>query len=252
MSVDRSHYKTKLYRFPPWPCPTCNKGVLNKDDGAWSDAETGPSKFAQAHDAWDPEWIERRFAGLLVCGNAACGERVAIFGNVTIEEDNYQEYTGEWVQDFSDAFEVLGLSPAPIPISVPDETPEEVRDRLRDASGLIWQSSEASANKLRQAVEHLMDFKRVKKILSSKGKRRKLTLHSRIEEFEKKDPVNSELLLAVKWLGNSGSHAGGLSRKNVLDGFDIIEHVLRNMFDKSSTKIVRKAKAINRKRGPSK
>lgn len=46
-----------------------------------------------------------------------------------------------------------------------------------------------------------------------------------------KDPENAEMPLTVKWLGNSGSHAGELTRDDVLDAFDLIDLVLVNLYD---------------------
>lgn len=77
-----------------------------------------------------------------------------------------------------------------------------------------------------------------------------LSLHKRIKELETTDPVNAEILLAVKWLGNSGSHAGGLKRDDVLDAFDMVELVLVNLYDKTSADIMAKVKAINTHKGP--
>ncbi|TCP92760.1 uncharacterized protein DUF4145 [Sphingomonas sp. PP-CE-1A-559] len=76
------------------------------------------------------------------------------------------------------------------------------------------------------------------------------TLDSRIKEFELKDPKNAEILLAVKWLGNSGSHAGGLTRDDVFDAFDMVELVLNNLYDTTTADIMAKVKAINNHKGP--
>ena len=89
-----------------------------------------------------------------------------------------------------------------------------------------------------------MDHQKVKKLVKAGGK--KLTLHARLLEFEKKDGVNGPILRAIKWIGNDGSHQGGVSREEVLDAFDMMELALTNLFDDAATKIMKKVQAIIR------
>lgn len=167
-------------------------------------------------------------------------------GSVSVEERYGQDRNGEWTQEYGDVFRPLGLLPAPLPIRPPADTPGLVTGALHEAAGLLWQSAEGAANQVRQAVEHLMDEQSVTKSLQAAF----LSLHNRIGEFELKDPLNAEILLAVKWLGNSGSHAGGLTRDDVLDAFDMVELVLVNLYDTSSASIMAKVKAVNAQEGP--
>jgi len=246
MTVDRSLFANTFATLPEWPCPTCGKGHLKADNDALLNQETGPSKAAHEHDAWEPEWIERRFVGLLTCNFGNCGDLVAILGDVSIIEEYSYDHDGEPTQEFNERFMPRSLAPAPLPIRPPEDTPELVKDALREAAGLIWQSAEGAANQVRQAVEHLMDEQGVTKSTLSAF----LSLHNRIKEFEGKDAKNAEILLAVKWLGNSGSHAGGLTREDVLDAFDMIELVLVNLYDTTTAMIMAKVKAINTQKGP--
>lgn len=246
MTVDRSLFATTFATMPDWPCPTCGKGHLKADKDALLNQETGPSKAGHEHDAWDPEWIERRFVGLLTCNFGNCGDLVAILGDVSIVEEYGYGHDGEPMQEFYERFKPRSLSPAPLPIRPPEDTPKLVRDALREASGLIWQSAEAAANQVRQAVEHLLDEQGVTKSATCAF----LSLHNRIKEFASKDVKNAEILLAVKWLGNSGSHASGLTRDDVFDAFDMVELVLVNLYDTTTATIMAKVKAVNTQKGP--
>ncbi len=192
MTVNRNHYRTRYHHLPPWECPTCGKGhlVAIKDKEAVD--ETGPSLRAHAHEEWDPEWIEERFTNLLKCNFANCGEVVSVSGNAGIEEDQFQDDEGEWQQEHVRHYEVLSLLPAPLPIRPIAKTPETVKGPLRMAGQVLWQSPEAAANHVRQAVEHLMDHQKVKKRVKAGGK--KLSLHARLLEFEKKDGLNGPIL----------------------------------------------------------
>ena len=161
-------------------------------------------------------------------------------GNAGVEEDQFHDEEGEWQQNYVQHYEVLSLLPAPLPIRPIAKTPETVKGPLRIAGQLLWQSPEAAANHVRQAVEHLMDHQKVKKRAQAGGK--KLTLHARLLEFEKKDVLNGPILRAIKWIGNDGSHQGGVSRGEVLDAFDMMELALTNLFDDDAAKIMKKVR----------
>lgn len=242
MTVNRDHYRTRYRHLPAWECPTCGKGHLVAIQDKEAIEETGPSRKAHGHDAWDPEWIEERFTKLLKCNFANCGEVVSISGNAGVEEDHFHDEDGNWQQDYIPHYEVLCLLPAPLPIRPIAKTPDTVKQPLRLAGQLLWQSPEAAANQVRQAVEHLMDHQKVKKRVKIGGK--KLTLHARLLEFEKKDGINCPILRAIKWIGNDGSHQGGVSRDEVLDAFDMMELALTNLFDDAAAKIMKKVLAV--------
>ena len=56
-------------------------------------------------------------------------------------------------------------------------------------------------------IEILLDNLKVPKTeLSKKSKRKRLTLHSRIEKLSETHPNIEKHLLAIKWIGNDGSH----------------------------------------------
>jgi hypothetical protein len=243
MTVNRNHYQTRYRHLPPWECPTCGKGHLVAIKDKEAVEETGPSRRARAtYEEWDPEWTEERFTKLLKCNFANCGEVVSVSGNASIEEEHFQDEVGDWEHDFVRHYEVQSLLPAPLPIRPIAKTPDAVKGPLRIAGQLLWQSPEAAANHVRQAVEHLMDQQKVKKRVKAGGK--KLTLHDRLLEFEKRDGLNGPILRAIKWIGNDGSHQGGVSREEVLDAFDMMELALTNLFDDEAAKIMKKVQAV--------
>lgn len=249
MTVDRSLYASSFDTLPDWPCPTCRKGHLRSTEGSILRNETGPSKKARAKShshSWEPEDTETRFAGLLTCDFGNCGELVAILGDVLVTEYVDHDEDGEVTQQYGDRFRPRSLSPAPLPIAPPVDTPELVTGALREAAGLLWQSTEGAANQVRQAVEHLMDEQGVTKAAPPAFK----SLHSRIEEFKLTDETNAEILLAIKWLGNSGSHAGGLTRSDLFVAFDLIELALVNLYDTTTANLIAAARAINTNKGP--
>jgi hypothetical protein len=244
VAVDRNLWaETFTKDLPHWPCPTCSKGHLAAAKERFWIEETGPSKAAHAHDAWDPDWIENRFVGLLECSMPACKEIVTVSGSSRI--DHCQVGYDEYITD--DILRVDFISPAPIPITYPDKTPEPIVRAIARAALLVWASSESAANQIRQAVECLMDDAGIP-VTDEKGK--PVMLHKRIVEFQASDAENGDVLLATKWLGNSGSHVGGVSRCVVLDAFDMIEFVLENRYGTTKAELMAKVAAVNAAKGP--
>lgn len=244
MAVDRKLWAASFSdALPHWPCPTCGKGFLSVSTDKLLIKETGPSKAAHEHEDWDPEWTENRFLGFLECSMPACKDLATVSGTAGISVD--QVDWNQWVT--TQHFKVEMLSPTPIAISYPVTTPQPILDALGKASMLIWSSPESAANHIRQAVEALM---------ANAGFPEKtalgayIPLHSRIVQFQAADKENGDVLLATKWLGNGGSHLGGVSRDDVLDAFDMIEFVLENRYGTTKAKLMAKVAAVNAAKGP--
>lgn len=244
MPVDRKAWAESFTDvLPHWPCPTCGKGHLAIETNDLTIEETGPSKAAHDHEAWEPDWIENRFVGLLRCSLPGCKELAAVSGSSSV--DYYQVDWDEFVD--SKIFKIAAITPAPVPIRLPEDTPLPIVEKIHMASSLIWSSPESAANQIRQAVELLMDDAGVKKVTDD-GK--PIFLHKRIEEFSATDEENGQVLLATKWLGNTGSHAGEISRDDVLDAFDMIEFVLENRYGTAKAELLAKVAAVNAAKGP--
>lgn len=57
-------------------------------------------------------------------------------------------------------------------------------------------------------------------------------------------------MMAVKWIGNVGSHgAEPLSQNDVFDGLDLLEHVLVEVFENRTKNIARLGRDIIRRKG---
>jgi hypothetical protein len=56
-------------------------------------------------------------------------------------------------------------------------------------------------------------------------------------------------LMALKWLGNTASHEGGVSRDDLLDAFEILEHNLRELIEHRSARVAELARKLTKKHG---
>ncbi len=76
-------------------------------------------------------------------------------------------------------------------------------------------------------------------------------LHKRIERFKIKNPEQAESLMAIKWIGNSGSHTStSLTKDDILDSFEILEYVTTKLYETDTKRITQLTKQINKKKKP--
>ncbi len=249
MAVNRSLWLAHFDASTPprWPCPACG-GSLQYTTDTLSIRETKESRLARAHEDWDPEWTERRFTCVLECSRKECGETVAVVGN----EKTSFGWQGEDEEGETRSLSPLLAVPMPRVFDVPDKCPPPILIELEKSFALIWLDPASAANHARAAVELLMDYLGVRKVEITKGdrKRKYLSLHRRIILFQKREPALGSALLAVKWIGNSGSHPSGVQVLDIFDAYDILEHALEELIGRRSYSLRRLATGINRRRTP--
>jgi hypothetical protein len=245
--VDREKFISPFLpsELPGWNCPACKEGGLVAVKDSLLKAETIESKKAHAHPDWEPDWCTQRFSLFLRCSK--CKEPVFVVGNV--EPVEYQDDDLGW--GITDALVPSFFEP-PIPIiKITAKCPATVRDEINRACMLFWANPSSAATRIRSAIERMMDDQKIpKKRKTKNGKFIDLSLHTRIENFTKKYPEVGANLLAIKWLGNSGSHSDDLKADDMLDAFELLEHVLDEIYESKSTRIKKLTKAIIKKKGP--
>lgn len=248
----------KIYKLPftsdgpvRWMCPTCNNSVLKIKKGTFQSVETKLSKEAHGHDAWDPEWIEYVFSCILVCANPACGDVVACSGSGSVDFEVEYDDRGYPHQAFADYYVPKQFSPHLKMFLCPSGTPENVSKEIAISFSLFFSDASSSANHIRIALEELLTHLKIKRS-ELKGKRRTfLTLHRRIELLPAKYKHLQDLFLAIKWLGNAGSHGEKkVSMDDVLDAYEIMVEILDELFAKKAKAVKRLAKKINKSKGP--
>lgn len=186
---------------------------------------------------------------MLVCDNEACQQPVCVAGRGCVEHVQ----TGPYEDEYIDSYYPEYMNPSPALIRLPRDCPQEVSDELAKAFISSWGDFPASANRIRVTVERLLDSLKQRKTRTiRKGKRERLALHDRILGMPAKYKALTDPLLAIKWLGNVGSHTDKITRDDVFDALDILEHVLEELFDKHRRKLRTLVQAINKEKGPAK
>lgn len=228
------------FNWPAWTCPTCHSGMLQLDRKSLVERETTKSRRDRNREEWDPGWIYNNFTAWLKCSKASCGEVAIVSGMSSVDPTMGPDGGLEWEEIYSPTV----VLPMPDIIAIPAKCPESVADELRSAFRLFWIDTGAAANRLRVALEALLDVPGVRRRQRIPGAIRELTLHQRIMEYQKKEPVVAAHLMAVKWLGNTASHESGISQDALLDALEIVEHVLDEMIEQRSKRVAELAKKL--------
>lgn len=251
--MDRKLYKVPFARekSPDWICPHCGKGVLRFVDGSFHYEERRQSREAHAHEAWDPDWTEYTYSGLLRCANDQCKESVSTAGIGGVDIDVIFGPDGEPEQTWTAFFRPRYFEPPLAIINLPEECPGSISEPLEESFRLFFCSPSSASNSVRRSLEELLTELGIKRFNITANKRHILNLHTRIGLLPAKYAELQDLLFAIKWLGNAGSHANSeISIDDVMDAYELVDHVLQELYAKRSKKAKELAKAINKKKGP--
>lgn len=233
----------KRDEIPTWDCPECGATALSTIEGSFS--PTYRYAIDTSHPDFDPDWITYVFTSTLECAVPSCKHRVACAGKGGVEQEYLDDGSGG--SGWFDYFRPTHFEPALKIFAAPDGTPYWVEEALKESFSLFFSSPRAALNALRLALEVLLDEMDVPSI-NANGKY--IPLDGRIDELGTK---YKEIVLpakAIKWLGNDGSHSGARIRSNhVLDGYDIFEHVLEQLYPKSNATMEALVTKINADKG---
>lgn len=250
--------KFYLFEIPKFRCPNCNEGFLGieKDKIIFETTE----KSKKAYDiTGESEFYNGQFAAIVRCNNPDCKEITTISGLTELKQDGWDdgidpdtfEELYSPTPTYKDVYEIQYISPPIKLIDLPERIDDGIKETLNKSFSLFWIDENSCANKIRIALEQLLDTQGiVRSIINEKGKTIDLTLHRRIEKFEYNKPDLGKLLLAVKWIGNAGSHYQiDLERKDLMDAYKIIELCLKELFDNTTEEVYELAKIINDNKG---
>jgi hypothetical protein len=232
----------------PFVCPTCLTGNLRIMPSTFFKQEGLRSRKASGEDFWEPDWTTYVFSCLLNCTNDHCKEVVACSGTGDVRHIIFEDNFG---QEYRDYFQPKYFEPPLKIINIPDSCPEKVTAPLEESFRMYFISPKASLNNIRIAIEQLLTQLNVKRYNVKNHKRKLLTLHDRINLLPAKYSVLKDQMIAVKWIGNAGSHSGeDVSSDNVLVTYEMVEHILQEIYDPKAIKLNSLAKKINTKKGP--
>lgn len=234
----------------PWPrpaCPVCHTGYIGFSKPV-EDEDYG-SASVRDHPEFDPDWVSGTFVVRGQCENPVC--RQAMYGT----GDYHVNYAQESTDDddlgipYSSYYIVKNFHPPTLIMSIPKSAPDVVREGVLRASRVLFADPGLAATALRATVELFLTSEGISATRDNGGFR---TVDKRIEEWRDghsgRQPV-AELLFAVKWLGNAGTHEdSGLTTTDVLDGARMLDEAFHRLF--TGPDIDTYAQAINAVKGP--
>lgn len=229
----------------PFNCPFCSNPSLALDKDSLVEYDT--SKYHEHADYSDPEdCIEYIYHSTYSCLNQVCKQKVFSSGLGKVEVDYPVGEFGEPQKEYFTVYTPKIFLPAFHFFEIPKDTPQEIKDLLILSFSLVLQSPAAAVNSLRSTLEELLDAHQIE---SKQG----LQLHDRIEH---KIPESSDLypylecLMAIKWLGNTGSHGGYVGLDDIFDVYEIMELILNGVYSKDQMDLMQKARLINSLKRP--
>lgn len=229
-----------------WPrplCPACQAGHLRF--GELRESENALSQSLHDHEAFEPEWINGTFVVKAACGNDQCGQTVRALGSYRVDYSSVLTDHLQW----SKYYRVTYIVPSLVLMRMPKSAPEEVGQGVERASAVIFVDPGLAATAMRATVERFLTTEGIPSDLPSGGF---VSLDERIRSWRRAKPTRegvADLLLAVKWIGNAGTHEDAdLAVKDVLDGVEILDEAFHRLW--VGRDIDARAQAINAAKGP--
>jgi hypothetical protein len=232
-----------------WKCSSCRQGRVILDERRITIYETNESKsdLKEKPSGWNEHWVDRYFTGTMICNNSSCKEIYVISGQIDVEREDARKRDSELVEFFNPTY----IYPTIHIFDIPEDTPYGIDEAIEKAFELHWIDDSACANAIRTCVELILDDKRILKTFKLKtGQKKKKTLHQRIEDFKVKNSEVGDYLMAIKWIGNAGSHSSKLTHDDILDGFELLSHAIEKLYDPSHKELIQKARIINKRKKP--
>ncbi|MFD9055245.1 MULTISPECIES: DUF4145 domain-containing protein [Streptomyces] len=255
ISFDREKFEKLAGPFNEWPrllCPQCEEITLEpriekfESFASLELRETAASTDPDAEET-DPFGF---FYGELQCPRLPCGNRHIVVGEWSLEWGP-ASIKGSEDDPYLVGYSVRHILPELPLIGSSQEVPEDLKALISSASRVLLSDPNAAANRIRSAIECLLSHKRVKKFgVDRRGRRVRLSTHQRIELFKQVNEPASVQLMAMKWIGNAGSHeAEAIPLDHALNGIEHFARALELVYDPRERELQRRAEKIIKAKG---
>ena len=253
MLLERSAWRGWLdVKNPPhWICPTCNKGYIIFKENLVNIKASYATNEAYQEGFYEPVSFSELFSGILICSNDKCKEVVTIIGETSHDFNIVYHNSNEPPEQILiPIFKPKCIFPPLHIFHLSKKIPKDIKKVIIESFGLYWVDMSSCANKIRTVLEFILNDQNVKKISRHNNKITVLKLHPRLLEFEKTKSEIAKAFMAIKWIGNYGSHTGELTQDDLLDGLDILKYCLAKLYDDHSEHITKLTTTINKRKKP--
>ena len=230
---------------PAFPCPCCARTLSLVKDSLKTHA-SAESRYLYDVGAIGHDEGRGVFALTLECLSRSCQEAVTVSGSC-----RYSEYESHGDSEVAAYLRPHCFTPPIHIFPISENCPERVKEALLVSFSLFWSSPPAAGNALRTTIEAFLDYYGVKKWTKDKNnKDAPIHLDARIKEYDKNFTDIAATLMAIKWIGNAGSHTSDLTAENVIMGYQLFSHAMDEAFDKKSATIKKMVQKINKNKKP--
>jgi len=249
--IDRDLYKKNFmqYNILNWRCPICRSNLQIENDKFLYDENYEVKILSEKEKLELLETNTLKYTAFLKCLNKDCQEVIISSGSGFVKEEFYDTREGGYyslVNYFTPKF----FYPPLHIFKIPKDTPKDVSEAIISSFSFIFSNQSAAANQIRIALECLLTHLKVNRFKTVKRKRKRLNLHPRIGLLSSKYQKIIDVCLAIKWLGNAGSHCDDkMNFDDVFDGYDMLLFVLEELYDNKHEHVKKIAKSINEKKG---
>ncbi|MCH7294065.1 DUF4145 domain-containing protein [Acinetobacter higginsii] len=235
----------------PFICEFCNKESMYLESKLFHSHDIAENIRDSHHDIIFPdEWSRLVYTAIYKCYKKDCSYQIVSSGTGFFERvpdfdvNGYQ--TGGIT--FEPVFIPEHFSPAIKFFDIPTSKKRNVESIVVKAFDLAMISPSASVNRVRTAIELLLDDHAIPR--PEKG-----NLFSRIEDAAQNYPAFETLknhLDALRFIGNAGSHEdSAITIDHVKDSFEILEKLLEQLYPPTKpNKLNEKIAAIVENKGP--
>lgn len=214
-----------------YKCPHCQKGYLLLDKKYFFEKQYGSSikkgtfKINDYEEDYDDRCYLGTTAGQLKCNHSDCAEITSFIGE-TKYYLNYHEDDIE-IEVLEKGIFFKYFIPSIHLIELRNEYPKELQKILLESFSLYFSSYSACINTLRILLEKLCELHGIKSTTNNSGYKK---LGNKLKELKFDDKVK-DLLEAIKWIGNDGSHSLEVIKKDDLDlTYKFVKKVLDEIY----------------------
>lgn len=238
-----------------YKCPHCQKGYLLLDKKYFFEKQYESSikeSIFKINDEGDYDSDEMFYsgtiAGQLKCNHSGCSEITSFIGETRFFTNYYDDENGREIEVLEKVIFFKHFIPSIHIIELKSEYPKELQKILLESFSLYFSSYSACVNTLRILLEKLCELHGIKSTTTNGGYKK---LDDKLKEL-KFDAKVKDLLKAIKWIGNDGSHSLEVIKKDDLDltyrfTKKVLDEIYPSPTDDEELNIL--AKEINKKRG---
>ena len=234
------------FNITEYKCPHCQKGylLLEKDlfleEQYQKSIDNGTFKINDEDYDYDDSFYLGTIAGQLKCNHPDCAEITSFIGETKCNLNFYDEDDRE-IEVLEKGIFFKYFIPSIHIIELKDNYPQELQKILLESFSLYFSSYSACINTLRILLEKLCELHGLTAD----------SLHERLDKLKFSEDLK-DLLKAIKWIGNEGSHSLEVIEK---DDLDLTYRFIRKAFDEiypsptDDEELIALAKEINDNKG---